>query len=251
MTASSRGSRRRSRSTCGTIVAEWLGLERSAVRVVAPDVGGGFGSKLHVYPEYLICAAAALRLGRPVAWQESRSESIVGLNHGRAQIHDVELGATRDGTLVGLRVDILADMGAYPAAAYLPVTTKTMLPGVYRLPRVAARGRAVVTNTVPVGEYRGAGRPEAAASIERAIDLLAARARDRPGRAPAPQPDPRRGVPVHHGRRLALRRRRLRAGRSTTPFDSPITTGSAAGSPNAGSAATLASWASASPCTSR
>ena len=154
-------------------LAEWLGLERSAVRVVAPDVGGGFGSKLHVYPEYLICAAAALRLGRPVAWQESRSESLVGLNHGRAQIHDVELGATRDGTLVGLRVDILADMGAYPAAAYLPVTTKTMLPGVYRLPRVAARGRAVVTNTVPVGEYRGAGRPEAAASIERAMDLLA------------------------------------------------------------------------------
>jgi carbon-monoxide dehydrogenase large subunit len=97
----------------------------------------------------------------------------VGLSHGRAQIHDVELGATRDGTLVGLRVDILADMGAYPVAAYLPVTTKTMLPGVYRLPRVAARGRAVVTNTVPVAEYRGAGRPEAAASIERAIDLLA------------------------------------------------------------------------------
>ncbi|MEX2405955.1 MAG: xanthine dehydrogenase family protein molybdopterin-binding subunit [Actinomycetota bacterium] len=154
-------------------LAEWLGLERSAVRVVAPDVGGGFGSKLHVYPEYLICAAAALRLGRPVAWQESRSESLVGLNHGRAQIHDVELGAERDGTLVGLRVDILADMGAYPAAAYLPVTTKTMLPGVYRLPRVAARGRAVVTNTVPVGEYRGAGRPEAAASIERTMDLLA------------------------------------------------------------------------------
>jgi carbon-monoxide dehydrogenase large subunit len=154
-------------------LAEWLGLERLAVRVVAPDVGGGFGSKLHVYPEYLICAAAALRLGRPVAWQESRSESLVGLNHGRAQIHDVELGARRDGTLVGLRVDILADMGAYPAAAYLPVTTKTMLPGVYRLPRVAARGRAVVTNTVPVGEYRGAGRPEAAASIERAMDLLA------------------------------------------------------------------------------
>jgi aerobic carbon-monoxide dehydrogenase large subunit len=154
-------------------LAEWLGLERSAVRVVAPDVGGGFGTKLHVYPEYLICAAAALRLGRPVAWQEGRSESLVGLNHGRAQIHVVELGAARDGTLVGLRVDILADMGAYPASAYLPVTTKTMLPGVYRLPRVAARGRAVVTNTVPVGEYRGAGRPEAAASIERAMDLLA------------------------------------------------------------------------------
>jgi carbon-monoxide dehydrogenase large subunit len=142
--------------------------------VVAPDVGGGFGAKLHVYPEYLICAAAALALGRPVAWQESRGESMVGLSHGRGQIHDVELGARRDGTLVGLRVDILADMGAYPGGAYLPATTKTMLPGAYRIPRVASRGRSVVTNTVPIHEYRGAGRPEAAGTIERAIDLLAA-----------------------------------------------------------------------------
>ena len=155
-------------------VAEWLGLERAKVRVVAVDVGGGFGAKLHVFPEYLVCAAAAARLGRPVAWQETRTESMVGLGHGRAQIHDVELGATREGALVGLRVDILADMGAYPGAAYLPLTTKTMLPGVYRIPRVAARGRSVVTNTVPISEYRGAGRPEATASIERAIDLLAA-----------------------------------------------------------------------------
>ncbi|HEX6230490.1 MAG TPA: xanthine dehydrogenase family protein molybdopterin-binding subunit [Actinomycetota bacterium] len=155
-------------------VAEALGLDRGRVRVVAPDVGGGFGAKLHVYPEYLLCAAAALRLRRPVAWQEQRSESMVALNHGRAQVHDVELGARRDGTLAGLRVDILADMGAYPVGAYLPVTTETMLPGVYRIPRVASRGRAVVTNTTPVGEYRGAGRPEATASIERAMDLLAA-----------------------------------------------------------------------------
>ncbi|HSJ50199.1 MAG TPA: xanthine dehydrogenase family protein molybdopterin-binding subunit [Actinomycetota bacterium] len=154
-------------------VAEWLGLDRSAVRVVAPDVGGGFGAKLHVYPEYLICAAAALQLGRAVAWQEGRSESMLGLNHGRAQIHEVELGATTEGKLVGLRVDILADMGAYPIGAYLPVTTKTMVSGAYVVPRAAVRGRAVVTNTVPVGEYRGAGRPEAAGSIERAMDLLA------------------------------------------------------------------------------
>jgi len=137
-------------------------------------VGGGFGGKLHVYPEYLVCAAAAARLGRAVAWQETRSESMVGLGHGRAQIHDVELGARRDGSIVGLRVDILADMGAYPGGAYLPITTKTMLPGVYRIPRVAVRGRSVVTSTVPICEYRGAGRPEATASIERAVDLLAA-----------------------------------------------------------------------------
>jgi carbon-monoxide dehydrogenase large subunit len=154
-------------------VAEWLGLPTSTVHVIAPDVGGGFGTKLHVYPEQLMVAAAALRLGRPVAWQETRSESMVGLTHGRGQVHEVELGARRDGTLAGLRVDILADMGAYPGGAYLPSTTKTMLPGVYRIPRVAVRSRAVVTNTVPIGEYRGAGRPEAAASIERAVDLLA------------------------------------------------------------------------------
>ena len=150
-----------------------FGLEKGAVRVVAPDVGGGFGAKLHVYAEYLVCAAAALRLGRPVRWVETRSESMVSLNHGRAQVHDVELGATRDGRLVGLRVDILADMGAYPIGAYLPPTTRTMLPGAYRIPTVASRGRSVVTTTTPVAEYRGAGRPEATATIERAVDLLA------------------------------------------------------------------------------
>jgi CO/xanthine dehydrogenase Mo-binding subunit len=154
-------------------VADWLGLERAKVRAVAVDVGGGFGSKLHVFPEYLACAAAAERLGREVAWQETRTESMVGLGHGRGQVHDVEIGATREGVVVGLRVDLLADMGAYPIGAYLPLTTKTMLPGVYRIPRVAARGRAVVTNTVPVTAYRGAGRPEATATIERAMDLLA------------------------------------------------------------------------------
>jgi carbon-monoxide dehydrogenase large subunit len=155
-------------------VAHWLGLDKARVRAIAPDVGGGFGAKLHVYPEYLVCAAAAHRLGRPVRWVEDRSESMMGLNHGRAQVHEIELGATRDGTIVGLRVDIVADCGAYPIGAYLAPTTQTMLPGVYQIPRVASRGRSVVTNTVPVAEYRGAGRPEAALSIERAVDLLAA-----------------------------------------------------------------------------
>ncbi|HLA91945.1 MAG TPA: xanthine dehydrogenase family protein molybdopterin-binding subunit [Actinomycetota bacterium] len=154
-------------------VAEWLGLNRADVRVVATDVGGGFGAKLQVSPEYLAVAAAALRLRRPVAWQESRSESMLALTHGRAQVHDVQIGARRDGTLVGLRVDILADQGAYPIAAYLAPTTRTMLPGVYAIPRVASRGRCVVTNATPVAPYRGAGRPEATLSIERAMDALA------------------------------------------------------------------------------
>ena len=154
-------------------LSDWFSIDKADIRVIAPDVGGGFGAKLHVYPEHLACTAAALRLGRPVRWVEGRSESMMSLNHGRAQVHEVELGATREGAIVGLRVDILADLGAYPIAAYLPPTTRTMLPGAYRIPRVASRGRSVVTNTTPVGEYRGAGRPEAAASIERIVDVLA------------------------------------------------------------------------------
>jgi carbon-monoxide dehydrogenase large subunit len=155
-------------------VAEWLGLERSDVRVVAPDVGGGFGAKLSVYPEYLALAAASRRVRRAIAWRESRSDSMVALTHGRAQVHDVELGARRDGTLVGLRVDLLGDMGAYPISAFLLPTTRTMVPGPYRIPRVATRGRSVVTNTTPIAPYRGSGRPEATLSLERAVDALAA-----------------------------------------------------------------------------
>ena len=155
-------------------VAERLGVARDRVRVVAPDVGGGFGAKQEAFPEFVLIAAAALRLGRAVAWLPARSESMVSLTHGRAQVHDVELGATRDGRLVGLRVDIVSDMGAYPVATYLATTTKSMLSGVYRIPQIAARGRSVVTTTAPVGPYRGAGRPEAALSVERAMDVLAA-----------------------------------------------------------------------------
>jgi carbon-monoxide dehydrogenase large subunit len=155
-------------------LAEWLGQTKDRVRVIAPDVGGGFGAKLAVYPEYLVCAAAAVRIGRPVRWKETRSESMVNMTHGRGHVHDVELGERRAGSIVGLRVDVLADMGAYPTATYLPPTTQMMLSGVYRIPRIACRGRSVVTNTTPVAPYRGAGRPEATALLERSMDLLAA-----------------------------------------------------------------------------
>ena len=150
-------------------VAELLGVDRRQVHAIAPDVGGGFGSKVPVYPEYLAVAKAAKLLGRPVRWFETRSESMVGLWHGRAQVQHVQIGARRDGTVVGMRVDIVADMGAYP----LPILTQLMLSGVYRIPRIAYRGRSVVTNATPVGAYRGAGRPEAAACVERAMDMLA------------------------------------------------------------------------------
>lgn len=155
-------------------VADALEMERSKLRVIAPDVGGGFGTKLMMYPEFFVVAALARRLGRPVRWCETRSESMTSLVHGRAQIHRVELGAKRDGSIVGLRVEIAADMGAYPLSTYLPPTTRMMLSGPYRIPRVAARADSVVTNTTPVGPYRGAGRPEATALLERAMDLLAA-----------------------------------------------------------------------------
>ena len=155
-------------------LADALDVDKQAVRTIAPDVGGGFGAKLQVYPEYLAVAAAAARLGRPVRWIESRSEGMLALTHGRAQVQHVEIGARRDGTIVGLRADLVADMGAYPIGAFLPNTTQEMLSGVYAIPRIASRGRSVVTNATPVAPYRGAGRPEATALIERAVDLVAA-----------------------------------------------------------------------------
>jgi aerobic carbon-monoxide dehydrogenase large subunit len=155
-------------------LAELLGVDRKRVHTIAPDVGGGFGAKGPVYPEYLVVARAAQLLRRPVRWFETRSESMLSLWHGRAQIQHVRIGARRDGTITGMAVDLVADMGAYPLAAYLPTTTGEMLAGVYRTPKIAYRGRSVVTNGTPVGAYRGAGRPEAAACVERAVDLVAA-----------------------------------------------------------------------------
>ena len=154
-------------------VAELLGVERSAVRTIAPDVGGGFGAKLQIYPEFLVIAKASQLLGRPIRWVESRTESMLNLTHGRAQVQLVEIGARRDGEIVGLRAEIVADMGAYPIGAFMPTTTADMLAGVYRIPRISYRGRSVVTNATPVAPYRGAGRPEATALVERAIDLVA------------------------------------------------------------------------------
>ncbi|MDP9296396.1 MAG: xanthine dehydrogenase family protein molybdopterin-binding subunit, partial [Actinomycetota bacterium] len=156
-------------------IAEALGLDQDRVRAIAPDVGGGFGAKIAPYPEQIVLAAIALRLGRPLRWIESRSESMLALTHGRGQIQEVELGARRDGTIVGLRAEVLADMGAYPGhGIFLPPLTHQMASGVYRIPRITFRGRSVVTNSTPIAPYRGAGRPEAAAMIERAVDLLAA-----------------------------------------------------------------------------
>jgi carbon-monoxide dehydrogenase large subunit len=153
-----------------------FGLKKEAVRVVAADVGGGFGSKGGLSPEELIVLWAALRLGGTVRWAETRSENLLAMGHGRGQVQTVELGATNDGRIVGMRMDIAQEAGAYPdVGAGLPAMTMMMASGVYRFPRIAYTSRSYVTNTTPVGAFRGAGRPEAAYAIERALDVLAAR----------------------------------------------------------------------------
>jgi aerobic carbon-monoxide dehydrogenase large subunit len=159
-------------------VAEVLGLRPEQVRVAVPAVGGAFGARIHTYPEQVAVAALARRLGRPVRYAESRSETMLAMTHGRAQVQEVELAATRDGRITGLRARLLADGGAYPAdAPSNPSSTRYMASGVYRIARVEVAWECAVTNTTPVAAYRGAGRPEATAMVERAVDLLAARLR--------------------------------------------------------------------------
>jgi carbon-monoxide dehydrogenase large subunit len=156
-------------------MAPMLGLEPSQLRVIAPHVGGGFGAKAGLYHEFLAVARAAQRLGRPVRWVETRAENLVSLNQGRAQIHWVELGLTSAGRITGLRVRALADSGAYPGIAGMLVAgpTRMLSQGVYDIPKLDFGAVAVVTNTTPVGAFRGAGRPEATALLERIVDLAA------------------------------------------------------------------------------
>jgi carbon-monoxide dehydrogenase large subunit len=157
-----------------TQVADALGLPEAKVHVIAPDVGGAFGAKLMTYPEQTVLCAVALKLDRRVRWFEYRSENMVAMSHGRAQVQDVALGATRDGKLVGLDLEIVADCGADAGlGAALPGFTMLMSSGVYDIPKIRVRTRTALTNTTIVSAYRGAGRPEAIAMIERAMDMLA------------------------------------------------------------------------------
>jgi carbon-monoxide dehydrogenase large subunit len=157
-----------------TKLAQVFGLEAEQVHVIVPDVGGGFGAKIGGYPEELLVVWLAKRVGRPVRWSETRSESMLGLGHGRAQCQVAELGGTRDGRIEAYRLIVVQDAGAYPdMGAFLPFLTRSMLPGVYDIARQECIWTSVVTNTTPVTAYRGAGRPEAAAAIERIIDIYA------------------------------------------------------------------------------
>jgi carbon-monoxide dehydrogenase large subunit len=156
------------------VLAGTLGLEPEQVRVIAPDVGGGFGAKT-INAEELLVVWLARKLGRPVRWTETRSESMIALPHGRAQRLDFTIGGTRDGKVLAYRLESLQDAGAYPAlGAFLPNLTALMASGVYDIPRIEFQGRAVATNTTPISAFRGAGRPEATQAIERAIDTFAA-----------------------------------------------------------------------------
>jgi len=142
---------------------------------VTPAVGGGFGAKSGVHGEELMLGGLAAALQRPMRWTETRSESMQALEHGRAQHHEITIGGTRDGDVQAYRLKIVQDAGAYPGfASIIPVLmTRTMAPSVYDIPRVECVTKSVVTNTTPVAAYRGAGRPEAVAAIERAMDLFA------------------------------------------------------------------------------
>jgi aerobic carbon-monoxide dehydrogenase large subunit len=146
------------------------------LRVIAPDVGGGFGSKLQVYGEEALALVLAKRLGRPVKWTESRSEGYQATHHGRGQLQDIELAATRDGKLLGLRVDLLADMGAYLMLITpgIPILGAFMYPGIYKMNAYTFNCTGVFTTKTPTDAYRGAGRPEATFAIERTMDELAA-----------------------------------------------------------------------------
>src|SRR4051795_4402360 len=154
---------------------DWLKMDPDLIHLITPDVGGGFGAKIGADPEYAFIAWLARQVGRPVRWAESRSENMIGMLHGRAQDQVVTIGGRRDGTVEAYSLVVDQDCGAYPRiGAVLPTLTMLMAPGVYGFPKVHAQARALATTTTSIGAYRGAGRPEATAAVERAIDLFAA-----------------------------------------------------------------------------
>jgi carbon-monoxide dehydrogenase large subunit len=158
-----------------TQLALVLGIPENRIRAIAPEVGGGFGAKLNVYAEEAVVSWVAMQLARPIKYIETRSESFQAMIHGRDQIDYLEIAAKRDGTVVGLRAKIVANLGAYHQllTPVIPTLTLLMAPGAYRIPAVGGEVIGVFTNTMSTDAYRGAGRPEATFFIERMMDLLA------------------------------------------------------------------------------
>ncbi|MDX1711970.1 MAG: xanthine dehydrogenase family protein molybdopterin-binding subunit, partial [Rhodovibrionaceae bacterium] len=158
------------------IAEKVLGVEKDKVHVSTPDVGGGFGMKIFLYPEQVLVLVAAKQIGRPVRWVSERSEAFLTDNQGRDHVSHAELALDGDKNILGLRVSTVAGLGAYLSnfAPYIPTAAGAkMLSGLYRIPAIYCEVKCVFTNTVPVDAYRGAGRPEASYLVERLIDYVA------------------------------------------------------------------------------
>jgi len=157
-------------------VAGILGMPENHLRIITPEVGGGFGSKLNVYAEEALMCYIAKEIGKPVKWVESRRENFQCTTHGRGHVDYFELAAKRDGTMLGLKLKLIQDLGAYHQllTPTIPTLSVLMMPGLYKFKSISADIIGVFTNCVPTDAYRGAGRPEATHGIERMVDILAA-----------------------------------------------------------------------------
>ena len=192
-------------------LAAVYGLDKAVVRVVTPDVGGGFGAKGAPSPEELVLAGLARAVGRPVVWTESRAENLTSSVHGRAQNQRLRLGGTRAGRITHYELDVVQDAGAYPMiGAFLPTYTRKVFTGCYHIANASVSGRSYVTNTAPVTAYRGARPPRG--NLRHRAGRRPVRRQDRPGprRGAPPQLRGSRALPVHQPRGQHLRLRRLR-----------------------------------------
>ncbi len=158
-----------------TFIAALNGMGQDQVRAIAPEVGGGFGAKINIYAEEYVCSAISKALGVPVKWNEDRTEAFVATTHGRDILAYVDLAAKRDGTVLGLKMRLIADIGAYNMllTAAIPTLTMLMANATYDFPAIRTTLTEVFTNKTPTDAYRGAGRPEATYFVERAMDMLA------------------------------------------------------------------------------
>jgi carbon-monoxide dehydrogenase large subunit len=154
-------------------IAACLGLEQNLVRVIAPEVGGGFGVKFGIYAEDATLAVLAKLFRVPVRWTETRVEHMTSTTHGRAHVTDLEAAVEADGTITAIRMHVIADIGAYPIFTFIPDLTLLMGVGVYKVTNIDLKSTCIFTNSTPVAAYRGAGRPEAAYYLERLVDVVA------------------------------------------------------------------------------